>query len=306
MGGSNSAYSLADQLELNPTFAAKWSDIDALVKKMRAEWNMASICDIVLNHTANETEWIRSQPDATFNALNSPHLRPAYLFDRVFHKVSVDVEDGLWAERGIPKGEVTTQGHLDTIRSLIYDVYLPEVKLYEFFMMDTAEVIDLFEKKILISNPPTTCEPSGAVSDLVLVQDPEYRRLKSAVDLDLAEKIFNVQHHDCHKEEDRILKCCSELKKRLDQLNREAYDSCWNHVNAGVSNVMLGAAYQRLAADGPREVKCGRKNPLICQYFTGHDDSTLAEAERLMFSEKAAGFMAHNGTRSNFIPSLVW
>ena len=37
MGGSNSAYSLADQLELNPTFAAKWSDIDALVKKMRAE-----------------------------------------------------------------------------------------------------------------------------------------------------------------------------------------------------------------------------------------------------------------------------
>ncbi|TMW42884.1 hypothetical protein DOY81_012036, partial [Sarcophaga bullata] len=64
LGGSKSAYSLRNQLRVNPHFAAgkgakvTFDDVEAIVKKMRQEWGVTSICDIVLNHTANESEWL--------------------------------------------------------------------------------------------------------------------------------------------------------------------------------------------------------------------------------------------------------
>jgi glycogen debranching enzyme len=64
LGASNSAYSLAGQLRLNPTFspaegpAASMEDVEALMERLREEYGMLSICDIVLNHTANETPWL--------------------------------------------------------------------------------------------------------------------------------------------------------------------------------------------------------------------------------------------------------
>ena len=106
LGGSNSAYSLRDQHCLNPTFECDWDSLEKFVSKMRRDWNVVSICDIVLNHTANETEWIMDNPDATYNCKNCPHLRPAYILDRVISRVAADIEDGKWIEKGIPKGKV--------------------------------------------------------------------------------------------------------------------------------------------------------------------------------------------------------
>lgn len=56
LGLSRSCYSLADQLEVNPEFSSHnkkctWSDIGALVEKMKNEWNMLCITDVVYNHT---------------------------------------------------------------------------------------------------------------------------------------------------------------------------------------------------------------------------------------------------------------
>ena len=64
LGASNSAYSLAGQLRLNPTFSAPGGheatmvDVEALMTRLRDEYGLLSICDIVLNHTANETPWL--------------------------------------------------------------------------------------------------------------------------------------------------------------------------------------------------------------------------------------------------------
>ncbi|GAA6076459.1 amylo-alpha-1, 6-glucosidase, 4-alpha-glucanotransferase a isoform X1 [Tachysurus ichikawai] len=57
LGESRSCYSLADQLKLNPEFSPPgksygWSDVGNLVEKMKNEWNMLCITDVVYNHTA--------------------------------------------------------------------------------------------------------------------------------------------------------------------------------------------------------------------------------------------------------------
>lgn len=62
------------------------------------------------------------------------------MLDRLLMHLSRDIEDGLWVEKGIPKGEVTTEEHLTIIRGLIYDHYMPQVNIFEYFMMDIPEV----------------------------------------------------------------------------------------------------------------------------------------------------------------------
>lgn len=61
LGESRSCYSLADQLTLNPEFSPpgrcyNWEDAGALVEKLRTEWNMICITDVVYNHTG---KWAR-------------------------------------------------------------------------------------------------------------------------------------------------------------------------------------------------------------------------------------------------------
>lgn len=98
------------------------------------------------------------------------------------------------------------------------------MKVYEYFLLDTADVLENFERKIISSEPPHGTAPRGSADDLKIIQDPEYRRLKSTIDYDLALQLYNVQINGCDNEEKRILRCSSDLKKKLDQLNHDAYN----------------------------------------------------------------------------------
>ena len=73
------------------------------MSSVRDEWGLISICDIVLNHTANETPWLAEHPEATYNLVNSPHLRPAFILDRVVKRLARDIGEGVWVDREIPK-----------------------------------------------------------------------------------------------------------------------------------------------------------------------------------------------------------
>lgn len=116
LGDSNSSYSLRDQLKLNPQFNDKHhvtkEELSDFIEKLRSEWKMLSICDIVLNHTANESPWLVDHPEATYNCLNCPYLRPAYLLDAALYQFSRDVRDGVYETSGIPK-EISTEDHLN-------------------------------------------------------------------------------------------------------------------------------------------------------------------------------------------------
>ena len=63
---------------------------------------MFFICDIVLNHTANCTPWLKDHPESAYNLANSPHLRPAYVVDDAIWKFSSDIARGAYDSQGIP------------------------------------------------------------------------------------------------------------------------------------------------------------------------------------------------------------
>lgn len=113
LGPSRSGYSLQNQLKVNPDFAdakpksgkaaVPFEAVEKVIAKIRNEWGIASLCDIVLNHTANESEWLLEHPETTYSCFTMPHLRPAFLLDVMFGAVSNDTAAGVLENVGVPK-----------------------------------------------------------------------------------------------------------------------------------------------------------------------------------------------------------
>lgn len=151
MGLSRSCYSLRDQLKVNQDFAdtknVTFADVERVIKKVRSEWGIASICDIVLNHTANESEWLIKHPDSTYSCFTMPHLRPAFLLDVVFAIVTRDTADGKLETVGVPK-LVENEDHIQALRHQLHTVYLPKASLYQLYQCDVEAYVTKFNENV--------------------------------------------------------------------------------------------------------------------------------------------------------------
>lgn len=97
----------------------KWKKISELVKQLNNEWNMLSVTDMVYNHTANDSQWLMDHPECAYNLANSPHLKPAYLLDRIIYYTSLKVAShALEKSDGIP-ARIRNQQHLDVSTSTV-------------------------------------------------------------------------------------------------------------------------------------------------------------------------------------------
>ena len=126
LGKSNSSYCIRDQLSLNSAFSEpgrtnSLSDVKVLVDKMCKEWDVLSLTDLVFNHTANESTWLADHPECAYNMVNSPHLKPAYLLDRIIWNFSEEIANGFWRSRGLPP-EISSEEHLKVIIECVFSL----------------------------------------------------------------------------------------------------------------------------------------------------------------------------------------
>lgn len=304
LGKSRSSYSLSNQLVLDPRYSTTATshtleDVEQLVKKMRVEWKVLSVCDIVLNHSANESPWLQEHPESAYNLENSPHLRPAYLLDRVLWHFSVEISEGKWESSGIPVA-LDQEEHLSAVRAALHGYFLPQVKIHELFLVNIDDVVQKFYLQAQATGP---LKHKNDHEELAIIQDPQYRRLQSTVNLANALEKFNVFKHDARSEAERLQCCCRDFRHHLERLNQEVYDVIHIHLSAAVENVLAGARYQRIQCDGPHIARVSRKHPLVPNYFTHYGtDSSLTEEEKLIYSDQAKYLMAHNGWVMNDDP----
>ena len=99
---SNSSYAISDHHQLNPLFGCSHSQLKELIDRMEKNWGMYSITDLVYNHAANDCFLLRDHPEAAYNLVNSPHLKPAVLLDSLLMQFTRDAEQGKLMEKGIP------------------------------------------------------------------------------------------------------------------------------------------------------------------------------------------------------------
>ena len=96
----------------------------------------------------------------------------------------------------IIQAEISTAQHLETCRDLILNFYLPQVNITELFLPNVEELVKQFQARIK-SSPIADIGTGQGDSDkgsavLTIIQDPEFRRNMSTVDLELAVRYYSV------------------------------------------------------------------------------------------------------------------
>uniref|UniRef100_A0A7N6FAR9 Glycogen debranching enzyme n=1 Tax=Anabas testudineus TaxID=64144 RepID=A0A7N6FAR9_ANATE len=286
---------LADQLAVNPDFIPEgqsysWVDVGALVEKLRKEWNMLCITDVVYNHTAANSVWIREHPECGYNLVNSPHLRPAWVLDRALWHLTTRVAEGRYKAKGLP-ADITNDSHLNAIRTVLRQDLFPEIKLWEFYQVKVESAVEQF--RILLQNEQRRDWCSQMSHHCTIVQDPQFRRYGNTVDMDSALETF-VPHSSLPQ---HIEECCGWLRQKLSDLNKEQLHIIQQHQEQAANCIVGNVVYERLADHGPKLGPVNRKNPLVTRYFTfPYQDMTLEQELQLLDQpDKSCHFLAHNG-----------
>ncbi|RLU17593.1 hypothetical protein DMN91_009829 [Ooceraea biroi] len=307
LGNSKSSYCLMNHANLNPIFdddnnsPFTYDDIKRFVNKIRTDWKMLSICDIVLNHTANESPFLLTHPECTYNCVNSPHLRPAYILDSMLVELTLQVAAGDWEFKGIPK-LIETEDHLNAVRHALHTYFLPSVRIHEMYTVNVnkkvAEFLE-FARNCMPQKLPAIFQ------EISVIQSPNFGRLTSTVDMECALRKYNTFRVDCYDEETRLRRCAEDFKNKLEELNEAITNDIQMHLNAAVENVIANIRYHRVATDGPRIRVISARSPLVPRYFTDYtsvEELTLEEKEEIMYSSNGRYLMAHNGWVMNGDP----
>uniref|UniRef100_G3PNW0 Glycogen debranching enzyme n=2 Tax=Gasterosteus aculeatus aculeatus TaxID=481459 RepID=G3PNW0_GASAC len=296
LGESRSCYSLADQLNFNPEFSPdsqsySWEDVGALVKKLKKEWNMLCITDVVYNHTAANSVWIKEHPECGYNLVNSPHLRPAWVLDRAICHLTTRVAEGRYEAKGLP-ADITNERHLNAIRSVLWQDVYPQIKLWEFYQLKVDNTVEQF-RILLLNGSKQDRIGTGRKQDLRIIQDPNYQRFGSTVDLDSALETFVPHSSSPH----HIEECCGWLRQKLNELNEEQYNIMRQHQEQAANCIVGNVVYERLAEHGPKLGPVCAESPLVTRYFTfPYRDMTLEQEMQLLDQpDKTCHFLAHNG-----------
>ena len=75
-------------------------------------------------------------------------------------------------EKGIPKGEISTQAHIDICKDLLKSYYLPMAKIPELFLVDVEKTVEAFRKGMQDSPVSNGLD----AEEMKIIQDLEFRK----------------------------------------------------------------------------------------------------------------------------------
>jgi len=99
---------------------------------------MLGIVDIVLNHTANNSEWIVDHPECTYSTDSVPRLWPAWLVDSTLNKVTHEFIKG-GVSWGPSAPYVNNEHDMNTVLKEM-ERRLHSLNLHEHFICDFGKV----------------------------------------------------------------------------------------------------------------------------------------------------------------------
>ncbi|KAK7204849.1 glucanotransferase domain of glycogen debranching enzyme-domain-containing protein [Myxozyma melibiosi] len=267
-GDSNSPYSIYDQLEFDPEiFKNGIEDIDKLVSSMKDKHHLLSMTDVVWNHTASNSAWLREHPEAGYSIKTAPHLQAAYELDDALLSFSRSLRS-----LGLP---TNLQGENDLLRIMdgIKVHVLGALRLWEFYVVDvettTKKVVEAFKSK--------DTKATDVPENLSLVELSAFVRDRTARNFNKLGKRFRkylepvalagilktVLHEDADLETVK-----SETIRIIDEINLEFYREYDNDAGEILEQLFNRIKYIRLDAHGPKAGEINAKSPLADAYFT--------------------------------------
>lgn len=287
-GSSNSPYSIGEQLDFSAdlfdskagrssTREERTQTIGAWLKSIKSKWGLLSMIDVVLNHTANNSEWLYEHPEAAYSPYNSPHLTPAEELDRALYEYSNRL-----ATLGLPTDPKTT-ADVDAIINGVHEHVLQPLRLWEYYAINVAAQKDEFAQAWdgdagrTISSLGNDDLRSASLDDAFTLLQRHALRNRMSLDerftthMDIAVAV-SIMRGLCQGKADKT-KALEVFGSTLDRINVPLYAFYDEDVKAIVSNLAGRLKYMRLEEGGPMMGLITPESPFAEGYFTRLDPS---------------------------------
>ncbi|KAK4672797.1 bifunctional 4-alpha-glucanotransferase/amylo-alpha-1,6-glucosidase [Podospora pseudopauciseta] len=283
-GDSNSPYSLYDQLGWDPVcFPGGEKDVKKLVDSLEKNHSLLSLTDIVLNHTAHNSEWLLEHPEAGYNLTTAPWLESAYLLDTKLLELGFKLGD-----LGLPT-ELKSVDDLVLIMGAIKKEVIAEIRLWEYYVLDVERDADAAVESWVVGR---TNFPDGSIGShgldglrsTSLEEQAQWitkhglqnmdrlgerfrRRADPSVAAALLSVLFGKYEGNKGSAADQAA-ARNALVKILDVVNVPFYEEYDAEVADTLQQVFNRIKYVRLDDNGPKLGPINQANPLIETYFT--------------------------------------
>jgi len=162
LGQSVSSYSLYHQhIISNAIFPneklsedEKFDAIEKLYLRAKSDYGVFTLGELVLNHTANNSPWLKDHPEATYNAQTSPHLKPAIEFDLALAQLSKDLISGKYVSK-YNIVQVTNEEDLTKVRKIIKEEILPSLRIWEYYIINADKAVGRLSSALLQKKEPS-------------------------------------------------------------------------------------------------------------------------------------------------------
>ncbi|KAL2136999.1 hypothetical protein VTI74DRAFT_10475 [Chaetomium olivicolor] len=283
-GISNSPYSLYDQLGWDPAcFPEGEKDVEKMVQSLEKNHSLLSLTDIVLNHTANNSQWLQEHPEAGYNLTTAPWLESAYLLDSALLKFSDKLE-----EKGLPTDLRSADG-LEKIIKVIKSEVIPQLHLWQFYVTNVERDADAtveswaigkakFPEGSLGAGGPDTLRSATpeeqaewlrkyGLRNMDRLGERYRRRADPAVAAALLSAIFGKYEGGKGETADQAA-VRTKIESILDIVNVQFYQEYDAEVEVILDQLRDRIKYLRLDEHGPKLGPITKDSPLIETYFT--------------------------------------
>lgn len=273
-GESDSPYSIYDQLSFDPKLFRE-TDAIGFLNDLLEKHHLMSLTDVVWNHTANNSLWIRQHPEAGYNQVTAPNLRSAIELDGKLLEFSRNL-----ALLGYPT-ILESQSDLATIMEGINSHVIQPLNLWQFYIFNKDDIlaklrdfhraphdispiaipgnVDVSDLKQLAKFVVETCN----VRDSVVLEDRYTNTLDTGKFLGVLASYFNGDL--CNVEFSVLDHKASAI---IDEINLDLYKEYDDDVGFIKSQLSARINYLRLDRGGPRMGEITEKVPLTEPYFT--------------------------------------
>lgn len=132
-GGSNSPYSIRDQLHFDPVcFPHGEDDVINLIDSMEGKHELLGLTDVVWNHTSYDSKWLEVHPEAGYSVETAPWLESALELDNALLAYGSNLPNF-----GLP----TVLTGLDDLKRVVEGVktiVINEIKLWEYYVINVG------------------------------------------------------------------------------------------------------------------------------------------------------------------------
>jgi glycogen debranching enzyme len=286
-GASNSPYSIFDQHAFDKEFFPNGEkDIAEMVRKMEQEHGLLAMTDVVLNHTAHNSEWLQEHPEAGYSVETAPWLESAYDLDTALLKFSGELRS-----LGLPT-KINNTNDLLKIMDGVKSRVLGSIRLWEFYVLDIerdAKAIGLAWKEGRVVFPDDSFASLGdngvaEVKNWSLKRKADWlmdhaltgadrmgerfrRQIDPSIGAALLSAMFGRYETSASGAPD-LAAANVAIRRCLDEVNLQFYRE-YDTDSAEIMEQMFNLIkYKRLDDNGPKIGEITPENPLVEPYFT--------------------------------------